>query len=194
MTTGKTFDDYDLSVRAERAVKNCGYQTPAAFIKSFNENYDSASAEFLRMPGCGRGTLNELLEALEVERPQSSKVRLAKFMNWEELLRFMATDPDMALDPTKLDANTLRLLLDLIGLDHVVKDAAGLYHLSTHGDAVIDSWKMTARCSMTIIGPRAVLMDLIRALPDDYPYMSVLEEELMRDIDQSDKAIIELGS
>lgn len=191
MTVGKTFDDYDLSVRAAKAVKHCGLETPALFIAEFKADFDAATAMFLRSPGCGRQTLDELLRTFEIEKPQSSKVRLAKFESEDELHQFIA-DED-GLNPDKLDANTLRLLLNLVHRGRVAADPNGRYRLTPLGKEETDAWHGLKRITMSITAPRAVLMDLIRALPDDYPYLSILEEELMRDIDCSDKPAIVLG-
>lgn len=186
------FSDFDLSARAERALINSGVDSPTSLRALFNKDFDEAIAHMMRVPGCGRSTLNEILEVLAIQKPANTKIKLARFEDTSELLRYIA-DVD-GIDPDKQDANTLRLLLELISRDKIVKEPNGLYQINRQGREEIDQWRMAQRVTLSLTGPRAVIFDLVRALPDSYPYTILLEEEALRNLDILDKVSVDLGS
>lgn len=59
-----------LPARLKSALIESGFDTVEDVIAAFKDNYQATAEQFLRSPGCGRQTVDQILSLLDIEPPQ----------------------------------------------------------------------------------------------------------------------------
>lgn len=189
-----TWDELDLSTRARQSVRNMPeYPLPVDMLAALKADYARTLDQMLRVPNCGRQTVNEIFEEIGFNPPKTEKsVLRAKFANDGELLAYIKAHEEAGgVDPEKLDRSSLVLLAQLITKNHVV-GRLGKITISVDGDEMLDALHEDEIVELTIRGTRANIRNLIEHLTDGYDHLDKFEAETLLELSNSKKATVVL--
>lgn len=188
----RTWDDVDLSTRARQAIRNLHTDLtsagPDGLIKALKEKYDETVVEMLRVPNCGRQTVNEIFDELDFTPPKVER-SISKFVSPEDLLKHIKVHG--GIEPEKLDRSSLVHLAHLIAKNYVM-GTEGIITISPQGDDLLEEAQDQEIVELTIKGTRAQVRRFIENLPDDHAYLDVFETEGYRQLAEDTKAVVVL--
>lgn len=164
MPKADPWGEYELSTRGWQAIRNSPWKDdPKALIKRLNEDYKETVVQMLRIPNCGRQTVDEIINELGIKRPTTGP-KLSKFQTEDQLLIHMA---DVEIDPTLLDRPTLLLMIGLVAKGWVEKELDGWMATTGAGNNRIERLRGERRVKLVLRGKLSTINKLVESLPDD---------------------------
>lgn len=190
--TPQGWNDMSLSGRAMNAVRNMTPKhSPDDLREALKKDYQKTLEMLMRIPNCGRHTIDEIFEELEFVPPEGRRPKLVGFVSDDEVLLYLAREKE--LDVNKLDRNTIQLMLSLVARDLVTVDKDFKATLGEEGEERVTELRDEERVELVLQGTRKQIRRFIERLDDNDPYLDEIESAL-QEIDSANKAVVVLTS